>query len=65
LHRSSLKVAPNNLSSFFSAIPSISPGGVFLRLRGLCKENKENNSRSSFGSQSVGSPSTSRTGDVP
>ena len=29
------------------------------------EEDEENNSRSSFGSQSVGSPSTSRTGEVP
>ena len=36
-----------------------------VRLRELCKEDEENNSRSSFGSRSVGSPSTSRTGDVP
>ena len=36
-----------------------------VRLRELRKEDKENNSRSSFGSQSVGSPSTNRTGDVP
>ena len=39
--------------------------GDQIRLRGLCKEDKENNSRSSFGSRSVGSPSTNRTGDVP
>ena len=31
----------------------------------LCKEDEENNSRSSFGSRSVESPSTTRTGDVP
>ena len=35
------------------------------RLRELCKEDEENNSRSSLGSRSVGSPSTNRTGDVP
>ena len=39
--------------------------GDRVRLCGLCKEDKENNSRSSFGSRSVGSPSTSKTGDVP
>ena len=39
--------------------------GDRVRLRELCKEDKENNSRSSFGSRSVGSPSTSRTSDVP
>ena len=39
--------------------------GDRVRLRELCKEDEENNSRSSFGSGSVGSPSTSRTGDVP
>ena len=38
--------------------------GDRVRLRELCKEDEENNSRSSFGSRSVGSPSTSRTGDV-
>ena len=38
--------------------------GDRVRLRELCKD-EENNSRSSFGSRSVGSPSTSRTGDVP
>ena len=38
--------------------------GDRVRLRELCKEDKEN-SRSSFGSRSVGSPSTNRTGDVP
>ena len=37
--------------------------GDRVRLRELCKEDEENNSRSSFGSRSVGSPSTSRTGD--
>ena len=36
-----------------------------VRLRGPCKEDEENNNRSSFGSRSVGSPSRSRTGDVP
>ena len=36
-----------------------------VRLREPCKESEENNSRSSFGSRSVGSPSTNRTGDVP
>ena len=30
--------------------------GGRVRLRELCKEDEENNSRSSFGSQSVGSP---------
>ena len=39
--------------------------GDRVRLRDLCKEEEENNSRSSFGSRSVGSPSTGRTGDVP
>ena len=39
--------------------------GDRVRLRELCKEEEENNSRSSFGSRNVGSPSTSRTGDVP
>jgi len=39
--------------------------GDRVRLRELCKEDEENNSRSSFGSGSVRSPSTSRTGDVP
>ena len=39
--------------------------GDRVRLHELCKEDEENNSRSSFGSRSVGSPSTSRTGDVP
>ena len=39
--------------------------GDRVRLRELRKEDKENNSRSSFGSRSVGSPSTNRTGDVP
>ena len=38
--------------------------GDRVRLRELCKE-EENNSRSSFGSRNVGSPSTSRTGDLP
>ena len=37
--------------------------GDQVRLRELCKE--ENNCRSSFGSRSVGSPSTNRTGDIP
>ena len=37
--------------------------GDRVRLRELCKEDEENNSRSLFGSQS-GSPSTNRTGDV-
>jgi len=32
--------------------------GDRVRLRELCKEDEENNSRSSFGSRSVGSPST-------
>ena len=39
--------------------------GDQVRFRELCKEDEENSSRSSFGSRSVGSPSTSRTGDVP
>ena len=39
--------------------------GDRVRLRELCKKDEENNSRSSFGSRSVGSPSTSRTSDVP
>jgi len=39
--------------------------GDQVRLRELCKEDEENNSTSSFGSRSVGSPSTSRTSDVP
>ena len=39
--------------------------GDRVRLLELCKEDEENNSRSSFGSRSVGSPSTSRTCDVP
>ena len=39
--------------------------GDRVRLRELCKEDEENNSRSSFGTRSVESPSTSRTGDVP
>ena len=39
--------------------------GDRVRLRELCKEGEENNSRSLFGSRSVGSPSTRRTGDVP
>ena len=38
--------------------------GDRVRLLELCKEDEENNSRSSFGSLSVGSPSTNRTGDV-
>ena len=38
--------------------------GDRVRLRELCKEDTENNSRSLFGSRSVGSPSTSKTGDV-
>ena len=38
---------------------------LVVRLRELCKEDEENNSRSSFSSRSVGSRSTSRTGDVP
>ena len=36
-----------------------------VRLRELCKEDEENNSRSLFGSRIVGSPLTNRTGDVP
>ena len=39
--------------------------GDRVRLRELCKEDEENNSRSSFGSRSVGSPSTNRTSNVP
>ena len=39
--------------------------GDRVRLRELCKEDEENNSRSSFGSRSDGSPLTNRTGDVP
>ena len=39
--------------------------GDRVRLRELCKKDEENNSRSSFGSRSVGSPSTSRTSEVP
>ena len=39
--------------------------GDRVRLLELCKENEGNNSRSSFGSRSVGSPLTNRTGDVP
>ena len=39
--------------------------GDRVRLRELCKEEEENNSRTSFGSRSVGSPLTKRTGDVP
>ena len=39
--------------------------GDRVRLGKLCKEDEENNSRSSFGSRSVGSPSTSGTGEVP
>ena len=39
--------------------------GDRVRLRELCKEDKESDSRSSFGSRSVGSPSTSRTSEVP
>ena len=39
--------------------------GDRARLRELCKEDEENNSRSLFGSRSVGSPSTRRAGDVP
>ena len=38
--------------------------GDRVRLRELCKEDEENNSRSSFGSRSVGSPSTSRADAV-
>ena len=36
-----------------------------VRLREICKEDEENNNRSSFGSRSVKSPSTRRTGNVP
>ena len=39
--------------------------GDRVQLREVCKEDEENNSRSSFVSRSVGSPSTNRTGDVP
>ena len=39
--------------------------GDRVRLHELCKEDEENNSRSSFGSRSDGSPLTIRTGDVP
>ena len=39
--------------------------GDRVRLRELCKEDEENNSRSSFGSRSVGSPSSNRTSGVP
>ena len=39
--------------------------GDRVRLHELCKEDKENNSMSLLCSRSVGSPSTSRTGDVP
>ena len=39
--------------------------GDRVRLRELCKEDEENNSRSSFSSRSIESLSTSRTGDVP
>ena len=38
--------------------------GDRVRLRELYIEDEENKSRSSFSSRSVGSPSTSRTGDV-
>ena len=38
--------------------------GDRVRLRELCKEDVENNSRSSFGFRSVGGPSTNRTGDL-
>ena len=43
----------------------VSAIGVRVRLRELSKEDEENNSSSSFGSRSVGSPATNRTGDVP
>ena len=39
--------------------------GDRVRLRELCKEDEANNSRSSFGSRSVGRALTNRTGDVP
>ena len=39
--------------------------GDRAQLRELCKEDEENNSRSLFGSRSVGSPSTRRAGHVP
>ena len=39
--------------------------GDRVQLHELCKEDEENNCRSSFGSRSVGSPSTNRTSDVP
>ena len=45
--------------------PGVTAIGDRVRLRELCKEDEENNSRSSFGSRSVGSPLTNRTGDVP
>ena len=38
--------------------------GDRVRLRELCKDDEENDNRSSFVSRSVESPSTSRTGDV-
>ena len=45
--------------------PGVTAIGDPVRLHELCKEDEENNNRSSFGSRSVGSPSTSRTDDVP
>ena len=36
-----------------------------VRWHELCKEDEENNCRASFGSRSVGSPSTNRTSDIP
>ena len=39
--------------------------GDRVRLHELHKEDEENNSKSSFGSQSVGSPSRNRIGDLP
>jgi len=36
-----------------------------VRLSELCKEDEEKDNRLSFGSQSVGSPPSSKTGDVP
>ena len=46
-------------------INDVTATGDRVRLRELCKEDEENNSRSSFGSRSVGSPLTNRTGDLP
>ena len=38
--------------------------GDRVRLREFCKEDEEDNSRSLFGSRSVGSPLANRTSDV-